>query len=101
MQIAVTTRLPKQLISEVERFADIDHVDRSAEIRKLLEVGLFERKKRDVLEKYSRGKITTEKAAGELGISVWEMLDLLTEEKLSVQYDLEDFLKDIQSNESL
>lgn len=100
MQIAITTRLPKRLISEVERFADIDHVDRSAEIRKLLEIGLYERRKRDVLEKYRMGKITTEKAAEELGISVWEMLELLDDEKLSVQYDLEDFLKDIQSNES-
>ncbi len=97
MQDAVTIRLPSNILSGIEKFAQIDKVDRSAEVRKLLEIGIYERKKRDVIDKYRSGKITVEKAAMELGITIWEALDLFKRKKVEIQYDEEDFVRDIEA----
>lgn len=97
MQEAVTTRLPKDLLSDIEKFAKIDHVDRSAEMRRLLEMGLCERKKKAIVERFRAGKISAEKAAEELGVTLWEMLDIFKKEKIEAQYDVEDFMRDIEA----
>jgi len=91
----VSTRIPKEILCELEKLAEADQTDRSTEMRKLLELGIKERKRKDVLDRYRRSLITTERAAEELGISIWEMLEIMKKEKLEVQYDEEDFLRDL------
>ena len=97
MQEAVTTRLPMDLLSDIERFAKIDHVDRSAEMRRLLEMGLCERKKKAIVESFRAGKISTEKAAEELDVTLWEILEIFKKEKVDSQYEIEAFLRDIEA----
>ena len=96
-QEAITTRIPGDTARAIEKFAEIDQTDRSTEIRRLLEMGLFERAKKEVIEKYKVSKISTEGAARELGITIWEVLEMFKKEKVEAQYDMEDFERDINA----
>ncbi|MEE8400889.1 MAG: UPF0175 family protein [Candidatus Hydrothermarchaeaceae archaeon] len=95
MAEAVTTRLPKDILREIEALAKIEHADRSTEVRRLLEIGLFERKKKLAIEKYEKGEITLPEAAKELKISIWQAIELFKKEKVEAQYDAEDFKRDL------
>ena len=99
MTDAVTTRLPDELLCEIERFAKTDRIDRSAEVRRLLELGIYERKKKELIERYRSNKISAEGVAKELGITIWEVLDIFKEEKVQSQYDEKDFLRDLEALE--
>jgi predicted HTH domain antitoxin len=45
---------------------------------------------------YRESRITLEVAASEAGVSMQEILDFLRQKKIPMQYDLEDFEKDLQ-----
>ena len=95
LQETISTRIPTEMLGELEKLAKEDQMDRSTEMRRLLEIGIRERKRRDVLERYRRSQITTERAAQELGISIWEMLEIMKKEKIEMQYDEEDLIRDL------
>jgi predicted HTH domain antitoxin len=96
MAEAVTTRLPEDILREIEALAKIDQADRSTEVRRLLEIGLLERKKRLAIEKYEKGESTLPEVAKELKISIWQAIELFKKEKVEAQYDAEDFKRDLE-----
>lgn len=93
---AVTARLPKSVVEEIEKLAKIDQTDRSTEIRLLLEIGLFEKKKKLAVERYKNGKTTIPEAARELNVTIWEMIEIFKDEKVEAQYDIEDLRRDLE-----
>lgn len=96
MSKAVTTRLPRDILKDIETLAKIDQADRSTEVRRLLEMGLLERKKKLAIEKYEKGEITLPEVAKELKISLWQAIELFKKEKVEAQYDAEDFKRDLE-----
>jgi predicted HTH domain antitoxin len=46
---------------------------------------------------YSEGKITLERAAMEVGISVREMMEYMKQKKIPAQYSIEDLEEDMKS----
>lgn len=58
-------------------------------------------KKSFVLEQYREGKLSIGKAAELLNITKWEMFTLLKEHKVPVNYDVEEFEKDIETLKKL
>ena len=58
-------------------------------------------KKSFVLEQYREGKISIGKAAELLGMTKWEMFGLLKDRKIPVNYDVEEFEKDIETLKKL
>ena len=47
--------------------------------------------------KYGDGEISLARAAREAGITLWEMMAYLQQQKVPVQYDVEDFEEDVQT----
>ena len=45
---------------------------------------------------YGDSKLTLARAAREAGVSLWEMMDYARKKKITAQYDLEDFQKDLK-----
>ncbi|MDA2926856.1 UPF0175 family protein [Acidobacteria bacterium AH-259-G07] len=91
----VGTRLPQELVRELELIEKVEQSDRSATVRKLLYRAVGEWKKDYYARQYGEGKMTLARAAREAGISLWEMMDYMRQRKIAAQYDFEDFRKDM------
>ena len=93
---AVTARLPRDMLREVERLAEEMKVDRSELIRRLLDSALREKRVEEAIQAYRGGRVTLWKAAEMAGLSLREMMELAKEKKIPVSYTLEDLRRDIE-----
>ncbi len=92
----VGTRLPKSVISDLEKIEQIEQLDRSTVLRKLLHKALKEWKLGHYAGEYGGGRVTLARAAEEAGVSVWEMMDYVRQNKIPAQYSLEDLEHDLK-----
>lgn len=93
---AVTARLPRDMLREVERLAEKMKVDRSELIRRLLDFAIREKKVEEAVQAYREGRVTLWKAAEMASLSLREMMELAREKKIPVPYTLEDLRRDIE-----
>ena len=93
---AVTARLPRDMLKEVERLAQKEKVDRSELIRRLLDFALQQKRIEEAVRAYQEGKVTLWKAAEMSGISLREMMELARTKKIPVSYTLDDLRRDIE-----
>ncbi|MCX6768010.1 MAG: UPF0175 family protein [Candidatus Micrarchaeota archaeon] len=85
-------RAPQQLTKTVAWLAKLEGKDKSQEYREVFEAGLREKRRELALSKYLAGGTSVEKAAEIAGVSVWEMLDVLEEKVVSINFDFEGFV---------
>jgi predicted HTH domain antitoxin len=90
----VASRIPQELLEDLKKIEEIEHLDRSTALRRLLYSGIREWKLEYASKQYRENRITMEKAAEEAGVSVREMMEYLRQNKIPMQYDLEDFESD-------
>lgn len=93
----VGARLPSELVRELELIEDVEQSDRSATVRRLLSRAIKQWKLDHYVRLYGEGKLTLARAAHDAGVSLWEMMDYARARKVSVQYDLEDFQRDVRT----
>ena len=97
---AVTARLRKELLKEVEEVAKEESVDRSSAIQRLLKIGLKEYKMKKALNLYRDGKVTLWKAAELAGVSLREIMEAIKARDIPYQFDLEaleEYVKELLS----
>jgi predicted HTH domain antitoxin len=92
----VGARLPAELVRDLETIEGVEQSDRSTTVRKLLYNAIKDWKLEYNARLYGDGKLTLAKAANSAGISLWEMMDYVRKRKISAQYDLDDFQKDLK-----
>jgi predicted HTH domain antitoxin len=90
----VASRLPDELVQDLELIERWEQTDRSTTVRKLLRQAIGDWKRAHYAQQYGEGRITLARAAQEAGISLWEMIDYLRQRKIAAQYDLADFEQD-------
>ena len=83
-------RLNESTIKEAEKIAKLELVDKSLVIREALEKGFAQLKLEIALELFSKGKISTSKAAEIAGLSIGEIMDELTKRGLKPDITKED-----------
>jgi len=66
-------------------------------VRRLLCRAVLDWKKECVARLYSEGRMTLERAAMEVGVSVREMMEYLKQERIPAQYDLDDLEEDMEN----
>jgi predicted HTH domain antitoxin len=93
----VAARLPEGLVSDIKKIENVEQTDRSTVLRRLLYKAVIDWKKEYAAKLYSEGKITLERAAMEVGISVREMMEYFKQRKIPAQYDLEDLEEDMKN----
>ena len=93
----VASRLPDELVRDLELIERCEQTDRSTTIRKLLHRAIAEWKRDFYARQYGEGKMTLARAAQEAGVSLWEMMDYLRQHRIAAQYDLADLQKDLQT----
>ena len=91
----VSTRLPLELVRELELIEDVEQSDRSTTVRRLLAKAIRQWKLEHYARLYGDGKLTLARAARDAGVSLWEMMDYARARKVPVQYDLEDLERDL------
>jgi predicted HTH domain antitoxin len=93
----VAARLPEGLVSDIKKIEDAEQTNRSTVLRRLLYKAVIDWKKEYAAKLYSEGKITLERAAMEVGISVREMMEYLKQKRIPAQYNLEDLEEDMKN----
>ena len=91
----VTTRLSDDLIKKIEEISKIERLDKSSTIRRLLDIGIKSWFIDKALNLYQNRKISFGKAVELSSLSSWEFLDLLAKKKIPIDYDIEEFKKDL------
>ncbi len=91
----VGTRLPLELVRELELIENVEQADRSTTVRRLLSKAIQQWKLEHYARLYGDGKLTLARAARDAGVSLWEMMDYARARKVPVQYDLEDLNRDL------
>lgn len=93
----VGSRLPEEVIRDLELVESIEQTDRSTTIRKLLAKAARDWKLAHFADAYAGGKLSAAKAASEAGVSVWEMQAYLKQNKVPSQYDAEEWEQDLKA----
>jgi predicted HTH domain antitoxin len=92
----VGTRLPEEVVRDLQIIEDAEQSDRSTTVRKLLYKAIQDWKLAHYADLYGRGKITLARAARDAGVSLWEIMDYVRGAKIATQYDLDDLRKDLK-----
>ncbi len=93
----VGTRLPDTVVRDLEAIEQVEQADRSTTVRKLLSRAIQDWKLDHYPRLYGSGKLTLARAAREARVSLWEMMDYVKTKKITAQYDLEDFQRDLKT----
>lgn len=79
----VGTRLPLDLVRELELIENVEQADRSTTVRRLLSKAIQQWKLEHYVRLYGDGKLTLARAAREAGVSLWEMILSNTTSRIS------------------
>ncbi len=83
----VNTTMPESLLRKVDLYSDLNLEDRATAIRQLVAEGLRVKLQETVLDQYKKRKMTLRQGAELLGITYWEMNDLLRENHIPLADD--------------
>ena len=98
MEKPITTRLPEEFILRIREIAERENLDTSSVIRRLLARALEEQKLKFILEELALHKISIGKAAEELNVSVWEMINISKNNNIDwTGYSEEDFIEETKA----
>lgn len=97
MQKTVAARIPVELEEEIFRFMKEEGLDKSTAIRRILEIGVGEWKRRKAIELYRSGKVTLWKASQIGGVSLREMVDELNRLRIITHVTAKDIEEDIEA----
>lgn len=92
----VRTRLPVEMVEQLETIGNIEQSDRSTTIRRLLSRAIRDWKLDHHGQRYALGQLSLARCAREAGVSVWEMMDYVQSRKIRAQYDEDDLAHDME-----
>ncbi len=96
-QKTVATRIPDKLEKEIIEIMNLEGLDKSTAVRKILEIGVDEWKKRRAIELYRSGKVTLWKSSQLAGLSLREMLNEFNRLRIPAHITPKDLEEDIEA----
>lgn len=93
----VAARFPKSSVEELEEIAKEEQVDKSTVVVRALQRYIKDWKVERALTLYREGKVTLWKAARIADVSLWEMMNVVKQRRISMQYTFEDFRGDFEA----
>jgi len=97
----LTTRLPDEMAKQIEEIAEIEKLDKSSVIRRLLDKSIIQWKEEFALKLYQDGEVSLGRAAEISSLSIWEFLEKLAEKKIPLNYDIADLINDLETVDKL
>ncbi len=92
MSKPTTVRLPEELLQQVDERARVRHMERADYLRLLIRTALDAEREEAVLADYSSARISAGRAAELLGLSQWELVELLQRRGMPRNVRFEDWL---------
>lgn len=92
----VSTRIEKEMLSEIDELSKEKQMDRASFLRNLIVEGLSIERKKKVLSMYKERKISLAKAAEMLDIDLWDMTDIIKEEGIYLDYSEDELKEDLK-----
>ncbi|MBI4257857.1 MAG: UPF0175 family protein [Thaumarchaeota archaeon] len=83
----LTGRVDQKQIQLLEKISKEEKIDRSAALRKVLDIGIREYMKRKAVEDYRKGRISVGRAAEEAEVSIAEFYNILEGEGIPIKVD--------------
>jgi len=93
----MTTRVPEELAKEVEKIAEIEALDKSTTLKRLLIKAVQAWKMDYAIKLYQEGRISIGKAAEVAGVSLWEIGDILSKRRIPIQIGREELEEDLRA----
>jgi len=93
----IAARFPKSSVEELEEIAKEEQVDKSTVVARALQRYIKDWKLERALTLYREGKVTLWKAAKIADVSLWEMVDIVKQRKIPIQYTFKDFKEDFEA----
>ena len=98
MEKPITTRLPEEVLIKLKEIAKKENLDVSTVIRRLLASAMKEWSREFILKQLENSEISIGKAAEELHISVWDVMDLIKKYHIKwPNYSKEDLENELKS----
>lgn len=79
----ISARVPDDLEEELDAYLDVENLDRSTAVRKLLIEGLDSWRREQALEGLAAGRLSFSQAAAEADMSVWDFAQLVEERDIT------------------
>jgi len=89
----INIRLEDDLVKRLQKLAEIENLDRTNLIKKLLRKGSKEELMDKSLGLYIRGKLTLEQAARQAEVTPWDLIDLMAQRGIHHRGTPEEFYK--------
>lgn len=96
----VTARVPEELYETIETIREAEQTDRSTAIKRLLERGIEDWRLETAVRRYQDGTVSLGRAAELAAVSVWQLLDVLDERGIEVNYTEADLAADLDAARS-
>ena len=93
----ITTRLPKELLVEIAKASQFEHLGKSEVMRRLLADGLGQWRIHKALKLYAEKSLSFGQAAKFAKVSVWRFTDILKEYQVPLQLDKEELEEEFRS----
>ena len=97
MGSTITTRVPDDIDKKIKNISQIEHLDKSTVVRRLLSKAVQDWQIDYALEQYKDGTITIGRAAQMAGVSLREMIAIAAKKGIPFQYSLDDLKEDFQA----
>jgi predicted HTH domain antitoxin len=92
-----TLRISPELDEDIEKLARLRHTERSKIIRELLVLGLKAKKLEEAIILYSEGRVSLWRAARIAEVSLWKMIEIVSERKIDIQYSERELKEDLKA----
>ena len=93
---SITSRLPDALVKEIERISEIEKLDKSSVVRRLLARAIDEWNMDHAVAAFQKGEISMGLAVEMAHVSIWAFLAKLHELKIPISYDVADLEEDLK-----
>ncbi|MCK4929409.1 MAG: UPF0175 family protein [Methanosarcinales archaeon] len=94
----ISVNLSKDIEKKIDMLASELHLDKTAVVNDLIDIGARQKLIDYALDKYSRKKVSPGKAAEIAGISIREMLDILDEKEIPLHISKKSILSDFEAS---
>lgn len=92
----ISTRIPENIEKELSWYANKEKIGRTIALRKIIDRGLKEIRIEHALDLYRKGKIGMGRTAKIAEVSIWEILDIIREKRIPMNYTIKDVEKDLE-----
>jgi predicted HTH domain antitoxin len=93
----ITSRLPDELNNDLEEIAAIEQLDKSSIVRRFLNQAINQWFIDTAIDRFQKNHVSLGEAVAFSRLTIWEFLEKLSNLKIALHYDAEEFQADLDT----